>query len=126
MSYVMSMFKVVTVVCIAVALCGGAQTKVWGGDNEPYALSVLKVKDFAKWKAAFDASVKMRKAAGEKSFSIFRSADDPNTVLLLIGWKSLEAARKLAKSDKLKQKLQDAGVLDKKDYYLEQAAKGSM
>lgn len=125
MSYVVSIFKVVAIICVAVALCGGTQTQAWAG-GDAYSLSVLKVKDFAKWKVGFDASAKMRKVTGENTFRIFVTADDPNKILLLVGWKSAEAAQQVIKSDKLKELREKAGVLDYKDYLIKQVDKGSL
>lgn len=126
MSYVASMFKVAAIVCVVVALCSSAQTEVFGGGSETYTLSILKLKDFAKWNAGFMASLKMQKAVGEKSFHLLRIAGDPNTVVLLVGWKSQEAARKFMLSDKLKELRKKAGVLESKDYFLEQVKKDTL
>lgn len=70
----------------------------------------LKVANFEKWKASFDASVEMRKAAGEKSYQLFRTADDPNELVLLCEWTTIEAAQHFMHSDELRQAQQEAGV----------------
>jgi quinol monooxygenase YgiN len=57
----------------------------------PYSISVqLKVEDYAKWKAEFDGFAAPRKASGEKSYQIFRLVDDPNTLVLIMEYDSLD------------------------------------
>jgi hypothetical protein len=42
---------------------------------------------------------------------VLLSVDDPHEVTLLLDWDSLERARSFAKSDDLKQKMQQSGVV---------------
>ncbi len=70
-----------------------------------------KVADYVRWKEAFDGHLSARKAAGEVGNRILLSVDDPHEVTLLLDWDSLERARRFAKSDDLKQKMQQSGVV---------------
>ena len=62
------------------------------------------------WKAAFDEHASTRKAAGSKGGRLFRSADDPNELVAIFEWDSLENARKFVGSDDLRQAMEQAGV----------------
>lgn len=95
----------------------------------PYAIQVrLKVKDYAKWKSEFDKedTIAVRKAGGEKSYQIFRTADDPNTLVLLFEWDSLDNLQKYAQSEGLRELMQSSGVIDPgESYFLKELEKGS-
>jgi heme-degrading monooxygenase HmoA len=52
---------------------------------------------------------------------ILRNADDPNELLILLEWDSLENARRFANVDDLREAMQQAGVADQPDvYFLEE------
>ena len=76
-----------------------------------------KVSDYGKWRSAFDEAIKMRKDAGELSSRVFRMADDPNNLLLLQEWNSVDNAAKFVQSTELKEAMQQAGVLEQPDIY---------
>ncbi len=81
-----------------------------------------KVADYVRWKEAFDGHLSARKAAGEVGNRVLLSVDDPHEVTLLLDWDSLERARRFAKSDDLKQKMQQSGVVGDPDVsFLEDA-----
>jgi quinol monooxygenase YgiN len=71
-----------------------------------------RVSDYARWKSAFDAAAEMRRSAGERSYQIFRMADDPDNVMLLFEWDALENAREYLASPDLKEAMSEAGVVD--------------
>ena len=59
-----------------------------------------KVENFAKWKKAFDSFSEIRKAAGERSFSVGTIHNEPNTAYVINEWDSMEASQAfLGKSD---------------------------
>ena len=76
----------------------------------PYMQIRHKVQDYAVWKAAFDEHGSTRKAAGSKGGWLFRSADDPNELVAIFEWDSLENARKFVGSDDLRRAMEQAGV----------------
>jgi heme-degrading monooxygenase HmoA len=50
-----------------------------------------------------------------------RNADDPNELLILLEWDSLENARRFTDADDLREAMQRAGVADQPDvYFLEE------
>ena len=79
-----------------------------------------KVADFPRWKEAFDSHVLERRRAGEISFRLFHSVEDPKEITLLFDWESADAARKFMTSSELRQRMQEAGVQGAPDVqYLE-------
>ena len=66
-----------------------------------HVLAKFTVDDFDAWKAGFDSEpgAEFRKQAGQKSYQVFRSADDPKTVVMLVEWRDLETARKQIASE---------------------------
>jgi len=71
-----------------------------------------KVSDFETWKKAFDEFVETRKSSGEKSYQIFRPAEDPNNLFLVFEWDNVENAHKFMESSDLKETMQKAGVME--------------
>ncbi len=71
----------------------------------------FKVKDYARWKEGYDASIEQRKAAGEISFQVFRNVDDPNTVTVLSVQKSAEQMQAWMDSPELKERQKAAGII---------------
>jgi heme-degrading monooxygenase HmoA len=81
-----------------------------------------KVADYVRWKEAFDGHLSARKAAGEVGHRVLLSVDDPREVTILLDWDGLERARNFARSDDLKQKMQQSGVIGDADVrFLEDA-----
>ena len=76
-----------------------------------------KVKDFAAWKPIFDEHSAARKAGGSRGGYVFRSADDPQEVLVLLEWDSLEKGRQFTQSEDLRKAMERAGVSDRPDIY---------
>ena len=81
-----------------------------------YVLVKQTVADYARWKPIFDAVGANRVAGGSKGGQLFRSADDPNEVVMLFEW-DLEKARQFSQSDELRAKMQEAGVLGSPEFY---------
>ena len=83
-----------------------------------------KVADYAKWKRAFDAHGATRKKNGSKGGRLFRSADDPSEVVILLKWSDLRKAREFITSDDVRQAMGRAGVSDQPTvYFLEERAR---
>ena len=82
------------------------------------------VEDYAKWKPVFDQHAATRKAAGSKGGMLYRSADNPNELLIVWEWDSLANARKFAESPDLREVMQKAGVMGRPDiHFLEMIEK---
>ena len=76
----------------------------------PHLLIHHKVEDYDRWKKAFDEHAPMRQAAGSKGGYLFRSADNPNEVVMIMEMEDLDRARQFTESDDLRQAMQKAGV----------------
>ena len=83
----------------------------------PDVLVRHKVEDYATWKPIFDEHGATRKAGGSKGGHLFRSADDPNELVILFEWDDLEKARQFVQSEDLREAMQRAGVADQPDIY---------
>ena len=75
----------------------------------------MKVKDYKLWKKSFDDGIEdHRRAAGSKGGYIYRDADEPNTIIILLEWDNLENANKFLtfmQSEKMQKVFQESGVL---------------
>ncbi len=83
----------------------------------PYALVRHKVEDYERWKPVFDEDSENRKAAGSKGYRLFRNSDDPNETFILFEVEDIEKYRQFGQSEELRQKMQQAGIADKPDFY---------
>jgi heme-degrading monooxygenase HmoA len=80
------------------------------------------VADYGKWKRVFDEDGATRKAAGAMGGMLFRNADKPNEIVILLEWDSKENARKYTQSPDLHQKMERAGVIGIPEvYFLDKA-----
>ena len=68
------------------------------------------VADYATWKAGFIEHSSARKSAGSKGAQVFQSAQNPNEVVVLFEWDTLENARKFTEDPDLREAMQKAGV----------------
>lgn len=83
----------------------------------PYMIVRHKVEDYARWKALYDEDAATRKAAGSQGTIVFRTAEDPNNVIVLLEWDDLANAQQFTESDSLRETMQKAGVMDMPDVY---------
>lgn len=82
-----------------------------------------KIEEYNKWKSAFDGHSSARAEHGSMGGKVFRNADDPNDIFVLLEISSIDEAKKLAQSDDLKEAMQKAGVISKPEvYFIEEAA----
>lgn len=83
----------------------------------PYTLVRHKGEDYERWKPVFDGDSENLKKAGYRGYQLFRNADDSNEILVLFDVDDLEAIRQHGQSDELRRKMQEAGVIDRPDFY---------
>ncbi|MCW8960134.1 MAG: hypothetical protein OQK29_01140, partial [Ignavibacteriaceae bacterium] len=82
------------------------------------------VEDYVKWKHNFDAHASARSINGSRGGKIFRSANNPNEVFILLDWDSIANAQKFAQSQNIKEVMKNAGVVGiTAIYFIEEAAK---
>jgi heme-degrading monooxygenase HmoA len=92
----------------------------------PYILVRHKVEDYAKWRPAYDEHGAARQASGCKGTHVFRNAEDPNEIVMLLEWDDLENARQLIQSENLREAMKRSGVADQPDiYFLDDAGRTS-
>ena len=77
-----------------------------------------KVAEFATWKTAFDAHAPARAGAGFFNARVYRSADDPSDVVVLLDTDDIGEAKQFIASTELKSAMSAAGVVDKPDVFV--------
>jgi hypothetical protein len=82
-----------------------------------YVLVRHKVADFSKWKPVYDAHLPARQAASATELYLLRNIDDPNEIVILFEAEDLQKAPEFSASDDLRERMQEAGVIDKPDIY---------
>ena len=70
-----------------------------------------KVKDYATWRSGYDADEKNRNSAGLTNGRVFRRAEDPNDVVILLDVADVTKARTWSGSPDLKAAMEKAGVI---------------
>jgi hypothetical protein len=83
--------------------------------NAQYATENLtihhQVKDYATWRTGYDAHEKSRVSAGITNGRVFRSAENPNDVVVLLDCADMAKARAWFGSEDLKATMQTSGVI---------------
>jgi hypothetical protein len=70
------------------------------------------VADYEKWRPFFNGDDARRRAAGATGVNqVYRDADDPNTVTIIMEWDNAGNARKFADDPALREVMQKAGVV---------------
>jgi hypothetical protein len=70
-----------------------------------------RVKDYASWRKGYDEHEKSRSSAGITNGKVFRSAEDPNDVLILQDVADVAKARAWLGGADLKTAMEKAGVV---------------
>ena len=80
----------------------------------------FKVEDYARWKSVFDDDPLDRASNGSKGGFVFRSANDPNEVMVLLEWDDdkLDQLRQLNQSPKYKETQERSGYTGTPDVYV--------
>jgi hypothetical protein len=90
-------------------------------ESMPYVLIRHKVEDVATWKSVFDEHGPAREGHGSRGGQLFRNADEPDEVFVLLEVDELGTARRFAQSEDLRNTMRRAGVRDEPDiHFLEQ------
>ena len=91
-----------------------------------YVIVHHMVEDFARWKPFFDGDADARRAHGSQGCQLMRGADNPNEVVIVFKWDSLENARRFTQMPALREIMQQAGVVTMPDFYfLEEVEQGA-
>ena len=70
-----------------------------------------KVRDYEAWRPGYDEHEKSRVAAGITNGKVFRRAEDPNDLLIILDVTDVEKARAWSQSEDLRSTMQSVGVL---------------
>ncbi len=79
-------------------------------NNENLTLH-FKVKDFNTWRTSYNGNEKNRTSAGITNGKVFRSADNPNEVVILQDVADVAKARTWFGSNEMKTTMENSGVL---------------
>jgi hypothetical protein len=71
----------------------------------------FKVKDYNAWRTSYNGHEKERATAGITNGRVFRSADDPNDVLILQDGADVSKARMWLGSNEMKTLMEKSGVI---------------
>ena len=69
------------------------------------------VDDYENWKSEFDAFHDNRKASGELTYHICQPIENPNNLIMLFEWDSIENAENFFDSTELRSAMKRAGVI---------------
>ena len=85
-----------------------------------------RIKNYAKWKKAFEGFLPQRKAGGELSYVIGNVPGKVNNLCLLFQWDSAANATKFLKSKELKAAMEAATVSEPPEIFIfEEKEKGT-
>lgn len=77
----------------------------------PYVLVTQRVKNFPKWRRAFEENAESREEAGSTGGHIFRDTEEQDLITLFLSWKDLDRAREYLSSDEVARE-HDAGDVE--------------
>ena len=70
-----------------------------------------KVGDYDTWKRAFDDHAEVRRRHGSSGHRLYRGADDPNDITVIVSFPSREQAEAFAGDPSLREAMEQGGVL---------------
>jgi quinol monooxygenase YgiN len=73
------------------------------------------VEDYGSWKPVFDADATRRSNAGCTSERVYRDADNPNAITVLMEFGSHDQAHAFANDPKLAETMKKGGVISRPD-----------
>ena len=92
----------------------------------PYVLIRHKVEDYAKWRPGYNEHGSTRKAGGCMGTHVFRNAENPSEIVILLEWDEMENARQFIQSADLREEMKRHGLADEPDiYFLDDAGRTS-
>ena len=80
----------------------------------PYIFVRQKIQDYTKWKAGFDGDTQTRQAGGAVGAQVFRDAEDPNVVSILVEMKdmaSIQTMMQRLQTPEMQKLMAEAGVM---------------
>jgi hypothetical protein len=86
------------------------------------ALVIVRHKVIAAWKRVFNAHAPARGTAALSNTRLYRAVDDPSEVVILFDTDDIAKAQQFVDSADLKSAMTAAGVIDKPDVFILNAA----
>lgn len=77
----------------------------------PYLFVHERVADYAQWRSAYDGLAGTKTQRGFRQSEVFQNASDPNEIVILETWDSIDAARAWGQSSELRAAMDAAGVI---------------
>ena len=74
------------------------------------------VRDYGAWRPVFDAHIPAQMAAGLTNGRVYRSAEDPNDILILFDMPDRRRAEEFSRADDLRTTMQNAGVVGQPEF----------
>lgn len=69
------------------------------------------VEDFEQWKPGFDDHDSTRKEYGQLGYQLYKGSEDPNEVVALLYWDSVENAQRFIEESDLTEVMEEVGVV---------------
>lgn len=76
-----------------------------------------QVADYDAWKEVFDGHADNRKSHGCNGGILFRNADNPNEVIAIWDFESVDHAREFTQDPSLREAMGRGGIIDRPDLY---------
>ena len=81
---------------------------------------IQKVTDYNHWKSVFDSLKPIRSNYGSTGSKVYRADNEPDEVLVITDWQSIDHAKKYSQSQELKDARQKGGAnSDPKVYFVD-------
>jgi hypothetical protein len=76
------------------------------------AIAVIRhrVRDYETWRKVYDSAGELQKSAGVTEESVYQSKDDPNDVLVLHMFNTVDEAARFMERPELREAIQSSGV----------------
>lgn len=99
---------------LALALCAATALPTLAQDAGPVTTVIRHpVADYSVWKVEYDKLLPLREAAGLIDAQVLHAPGDPNMVILIHRFETLDGAQALFASSEVKDGMANAGVLAK-------------
>ncbi len=80
--------------------------------NDPVWMMVVhEIEDYEEWRFVFDSGLSTRQSAGELSFEINRDPGDPNQIIAILQWDTVERAQAFVDDPTVRNAMKAAGVV---------------
>ncbi len=90
-----------------------------------YLLLQHTVEDYDRWKECFDLHLAARQAGGATDEAyVMRNADNPQELIVLLGWRDLVSVKAFAKSVNLQMTMHQMGAVGSPEVYVLQWSTG--